>query len=663
MTTPSTVVVVLAADASSARVAEAALAAAEIGADRAVVEIGTKSHRRGPVLFVVASLAELPADALMSAADRDYVLLEDADDELAVRLELLRKRSRRDRLRRDAAEKLRSGTMALTWAVHTADSLEALAEAATTGVRRLFGAHDVVLMIPAGAGDGELLPAVGWSARAGRSPQLAALVEPIVPASRREVNERWVVAPLANRNRIVAVTGEESPELLGRLFGEGTAAGPVNVVPVDCDDAVTGALVVADPVTTVRRTAYERSLLAYLGVQIGRATSELWLRDRESHARERLRETTAELQRLLDEMDELGVVIRSIADAVNIGVLFYDTENKPKLHNRMVDKLLQLTGFDPTTGRSTHVYASDRRTRVKQDKNIISETLEGDQRGLIYWIGDPEGEQRAIVTEAHSISRPGGERLGSAVVTYDVTDLANAIEIREEYLATVSHELRTPLTSIVGYLDLIDDGNDVEALGFGKEFRTIQRSAEQMLALIRDLLSTSTRELALRIEPTDVSALLAQSVSAFRPALASSSQRLHLETPAGAVLAHVDAARIKQVVDNLISNAVKYTPEGGEITVRLDREGESVVIVVADDGRGISKTDQARLFDRFFRSREVREASIQGVGIGLTIVKAIVEAHDGTIAVQSEAGRGSTFTVRLPLRPEASPLPTLSMHP
>jgi signal transduction histidine kinase len=184
-----------------------------------------------------------------------------------------------------------------------------------------------------------------------------------------------------------------------------------------------------------------------------------------------------------------------------------------------------------------------------------------------------------------------------------------------------------------------------------------------MLSLIRDLLSTSTHDLALRIEPTDVSALLAQSVSAFRPALQASRQRLELKTPAGTVLAHVDGARVKQVVDNLISNAVKYSPENGVITVALERDEASAVISVADNGRGVSKTDQVRLFDRFFRTREVREAAIQGVGIGLTIVKAIVDAHGGTITVSSEPGRGSTFTVRLPLRTEATPLPTLSMQP
>ncbi|GAA4161031.1 hypothetical protein GCM10022286_18010 [Gryllotalpicola daejeonensis] len=656
-------IAVLALDATCAAEARATLDAAGVAPSVATVTEGPAARERGPVLFVASSIGDLPLDALASSPDRDYLLVDDVADELVVRVELLRKRSARRRSRREAAEKLRDSAMQLTWAIHMAETLDALAQTATGGVRELMGAHDALLVIPSGPdGAKDPIPNVSWSARDGRMPHLGELIAPLMPScSTRDPNERWTAAPRLDDERVATVDPAQAPELQRHLFA-GAEAGQFTVVPVDCDDGVTGALVVADP-PTAHRTAFERSLLAYIGIQIGRAASELWLRDRERYAREQLNQTSSELQRLLDEMDELGVVIRSIADAVNVGVLFYDTENHPKLHNRTVETFLALAGFDPVTGLSSHVYASDRRTRVKQDKNIISETIEGDQRGLIYWIGDPEGEQRAIITEAHTIARPGGERLGSAVVTYDVTDLANAIEIREEYLATVSHELRTPLTSIVGYLDLIADSHDVEALGFGKEFRTIQRSAEQMLTLIRDLLSTSTHDLALRIEPTDVSTLLTQSVSAFRPALAESHQKLELHAPQGTVLAHVDAGRVKQVVDNLISNALKYSPESGVITVTLDRDQTSVIIAVADNGRGISKSDQVRLFDRFFRTREVREAAIQGVGIGLTIVKAIVDAHGGTISVQSEPGHGSTFTVRLPLRSEATPLSNLPMQP
>ncbi|MGA0567245.1 sensor histidine kinase [Rathayibacter sp. KR2-224] len=650
-------VIVVAQTAAGEAAARAALGAAGIRSSVATVRRHAVDAENDAVLIVAESPGDLDHDDV-AAIDRDYVLLDQVPRELAVRVGLLRERALKRRTRLAAAESLRTQTMQLTWAIHTAETLPDLAAAATDGIRRIFGAKEVAVLVPADPADGSTLP-VCWTSPGGESGEL---VEPLTTLASQYAQaglEPPRTGPVVKP--IVDLSPEQDRDVATALFDRDTRS--VVLVPIGFDDSATGALLVADGASPARRTAFERSLFAYIGVQVGRATSELWLRDRQQQAEIELQKTSAELKRLLDEMGDLSVVIRSIADAVNVGVLFYDNENKPVLHNRMVERLLGLTGFDPATGLSHHVYASDRRTRVKQDKNIISETLEGDQRGLIYWVGDPEGEQRAIVTEAHAIARPNGERLGSAIVTYDVTDLANAIEIREEYLATVSHELRTPLTSIVGYLDLIDDGFDVDALGFGKEFRTIQRSATQMLALIRDLLSTSTRELALRIEPVDVSGLLTQSVTTFRPTLDAAHQVLQLEVPSGTVLAHLDAARIKQVVDNLISNAAKYTPEGGTIAVRLENEDDSIVIAVCDNGRGISKSDQSRLFDRFFRTRDAREAAIQGVGIGLTIVKTIVDAHGGTVKVDSEPGLGSTFTVRLPARAVSTPLTTLPMHP
>ncbi|WP_243062294.1 cell wall metabolism sensor histidine kinase WalK [Humibacter sp. RRB41] len=654
-------VVVFAANASCAEAARAALDAAGLGSDVATVEDTLDENTHHPVLLVAANAEQIDTDLLVSAVDRDFVLIDNAAREVPARVRVLRERAWRRRSRLANAEQMRTETMELTFAVHTAETIDDLAAAVTEGLRRMFSAHAAAVVIPAdpeAAGDPT---SIAWTADHGSSPELAELMESLATAEALDRLPAPADLHLRLAKPVDDLFREQNAETVERLFG--TDARHIMLVPVEFDGGARGALFLADAAEPARRTEYERGLMSYVAMQVGRAASELWLRDRQQASEEQLHKTSAELQRLVDEMDDLGVVIRSIADAVNVGVIFYDTDNQPKLHNHMVERLLALAGFNEATGFSTHVYGSDRHTRVKEGVNIVSETLEGDQRGLIYWMGDPEGEQRAVVTEAHAISKPNGEQLGSAIVTYDVTDLANAIEIREEYLATVSHELRTPLTSIVGYLDLIDDGYDVEALGFGREFRTIQRSAEQMLGLIRDLLSTSTRDLSLRIEPVDLSALLAQSVSTFRPTLEAAHQTLQLETPKATVLAHLDAGRVRQVVDNLISNATKYTDEGGVITVGLKPDADTVVITVADNGSGISKPDQARLFDRFFRTRDAREAAIQGVGIGLTIVRTIVDAHGGTISVDSEPGRGSTFTVRLPMRAEASPLPTLPLQP
>ena len=117
----------------------------------------------------------------------------------------------------------------------------------------------------------------------------------------------------------------------------------------------------------------------------------------------------------------------------------------------------------------------------------------------------------------------------------------------------------------------------------------------------------------------------------------------------------VDPTRIAQLLGNLLSNAVKFTPDGGKVEVTLGTEGDQAVLAVADSGLGIPAADLERIFDRFFRTALATQQAIQGTGLGLAITKALVEAHNGTIAVDSDEGRGSTFTVRLPLRPAARP--------
>lgn len=364
------------------------------------------------------------------------------------------------------------------------------------------------------------------------------------------------------------------------------------------------------------------------------------------------------------ESEDLAVIVRSIADALRVAILFYDTNDRPTMRNKMVDEILTLTGRDPKTGTSAHVYSPDRRTPVKRGKDIVTETLKGDARGIIYWVGDPDRDrQRAVVTEALRIKRPDGTPLGAATLSYDVTDLANAIEVRDDYLTSVSHELRTPLTAIVGYLDLIAENYNIEELGFQREFEIIQRDLDQLTSLVSELSIAGGREQNLRIEPVSLGSLVSQSVGAIQPSADASHQELNLQLPSSSLVALVDAIRIRQVLDNLVSNAVKYTPLNGRIDVSLSRDGEDAVIQVTNTGAGLTLSDQEQIFDRFFRTQEARSAGSRGVGIGLTIAKTLVEAHGGSIAVDSKRDEYTKFTVRLPLRREGAPLSGLSEEP
>ncbi len=228
--------------------------------------------------------------------------------------------------------------------------------------------------------------------------------------------------------------------------------------------------------------------------------------------------------------------------------------------------------------------------------------------------------------------------------------------LKDEFIALVSHELRTPLTSIIGYVELLRDehtsGLDADAFA-----EVIERNAQRLLRLVGDLLFLSriqSGKMAVEFRSADLADIAVQAVEEMRP----EAQRKHIDltfSAAAVPCLAVDPTRIAQLLGNLISNAVKFTPDGGRVEVRLGVEGDQAVLAVADTGIGIPAADRERIFERFFRTAIATRQAIPGTGLGLTITKAIVEAHDGTIAVDSDEGRGSTFTICLPLRPLPAP--------
>ena len=224
--------------------------------------------------------------------------------------------------------------------------------------------------------------------------------------------------------------------------------------------------------------------------------------------------------------------------------------------------------------------------------------------------------------------------------------------MKDEFIALVSHELRTPLTSICGYLELLLQDDVMASLPEAQLnwLEVIDRNAERLLRLVEDLLLTaqaSAGNLALEKAELDVAAVVAQAVQAGTPVAAARGISLTCATES-LPLANGDRLRIGQVVDNLVSNALKFTPAGGTVDVRAYPYRSAVRIEVTDTGMGISDDEQSQLFERFFRTARAQEQAIPGVGLGLSISKAIVEAHDGRISVRSAEGVGTTFFVDLP---------------
>jgi len=222
--------------------------------------------------------------------------------------------------------------------------------------------------------------------------------------------------------------------------------------------------------------------------------------------------------------------------------------------------------------------------------------------------------------------------------------------MRDAFVATVSHELRTPLTSISGFLEMLED--EEHALGdSGRQYLdVIRRATERLHSLVEDLLLVAQIEahrIELELAPVDLGELARVSAESARPAASEKKIALDVVTDGPpAVLG--DATRLAQVLDNLVSNAVKFTPEGGSVTITVGTNGKGAKLVVADTGIGVGVEEQKQVFTRFFRASSATRRAIPGTGLGLAICHALVEQHGGTIEFRSREGEGTEVVVTLP---------------
>lgn len=361
--------------------------------------------------------------------------------------------------------------------------------------------------------------------------------------------------------------------------------------------------------------------------------------------------------------EDFARIIRQIADSLQTAIIFADAEGRPRLRNRAVRDVLTLAGYDPATGMAEHVFSQDRKTRLKRGRNIVEDALAGRGRGIVYWIGDPAHpeRQKAIITVGHTIRRPNGALLGTAMVIHDVTETATLIGERSDYLASLSHELRNPLTAAIGFLDLAleDLGPQRQGGSIAEELETAQANLEHLHALLNRLSGIGLRSHSVTLAPTDLTALMDRSIRAARRTAAGTGVHVGSHLRRKSMIGRADKVRLRQAVDNLLSNAIKYTPAGGTVTLTLARLDDDAVISVTDSGVGISPADLDRIFDRFYHTPSIRPGASGGYGIGLAIAKTVAHAHGGTLAVESSPGQGSTFTLRIPLRPEGATLPDI----
>jgi two-component system phosphate regulon sensor histidine kinase PhoR len=253
--------------------------------------------------------------------------------------------------------------------------------------------------------------------------------------------------------------------------------------------------------------------------------------------------------------------------------------------------------------------------------------------------------------QATAVPIEGAGKWAALAVFHDLTEVRRMEGMRRDFISNVSHELRTPLAGIRAAAETLQEGalDDHDA---AHEFLGhIQRETDRMTQLVEELLELSRIESGaapMHFAQIDASALITDTVRRFARQAERAGLRLEARTPAGPLPIIGDAERLERALGNLVANALKFTPAGGAVTLSAEATNHEIAISVSDTGIGIEPDQQSRVFERFYKADRGRGGA--GIGLGLAIVKHIILAHEGTVAVESRAGRGSTFTMRLPRR-------------
>jgi PAS domain S-box-containing protein len=336
--------------------------------------------------------------------------------------------------------------------------------------------------------------------------------------------------------------------------------------------------------------------------------------------------------RLYQRTDTERRKLETVLTQTENGVIVVDGENRLLLINRAAQDALGVNG-SAVIGRSI--------VESLDDPRLLS---------LLRAPGDHPRREEIEVPDGRifNAQRTPIEGVGQSIVLQDITHLKELDRIKSEFVTTVSHDLRSPLTAILGYVELIERAGEINDQQ--RDFiRRVQLSVQQITNLVTDLLDLGRIEAGLETtrESSPISVLARYAVEGLRASAETRGLQLMVDLPEDLPMVSGDPIRLRQMIGNLLENAIKYTPNGGEVGLSAAAEGDQIILKVYDTGPGIPPADQPYLFDKFFRASNIADGT-PGTGLGLSIVKSIVDHHDGRIWVESALTKGTTFTVVLP---------------
>lgn len=344
----------------------------------------------------------------------------------------------------------------------------------------------------------------------------------------------------------------------------------------------------------------------------------------------------------------------ALFESVAAGLLQVDADGAYLAYNNRLSDILDLAyprGHDGHAGPGAHVYDVDLR-RLPVDELPSARAARGELfDGVLLMVGEDPESRRALSVSARPVRDRVGRLTGAVVAHQDVTDLLPAVRAKDDFVAIVSHELRTPLTAALAYLELLDDSGDVTPEGH-QQVGAARRNMLGLSHLVADLLFAARVSAGSSvIDPyrLDVATVLGEAVEAAGLDAYGAGVRVEWHGPSSLV-AVADGMRLRQVLDILLANAnaIAYSRAGDLVRVTLSEDRGHVVLTVADEGVGIDRLDVADVFTRFFRGANARRLQVPCAGLGLDIVRTIVEAHAGEVSLDSAPGAGTTVRVALP---------------
>jgi PAS domain S-box-containing protein len=595
-------------------------------------------------VLVLQALANQAAVAIANAQLFEHVSQLSQELELRVRerTEALAKTLEDLTLERDRVETLHRITSELSASL---DLDRVLAEALSLINRAVGVSHGSIMLLNAGTGNliyraalgrSKGLPRGGKPTRYSRGVGLAGWVienrEPVILPDVTQ-DERWIPDE------------EESvPERKSAI-----------AVPLSVGDDVLGVLLLFHPDLDYF-TADHLKLVSAAATQVATAINN------------------AELYQLItDQAERLGVMLRAqkaeaaklqaIVEGIADGVLVLDSSRDVLLVNPAAARIL---GLDSGSLEGQHLREILGRAKATADQTLAKQLYDKLMTGMEHfrsssWREDEtsrldfrlEAEGKVLIVNLSPASLGTGELPSLVAVLRDISREAEVERLKNEFISTVSHELRTPMTSIKGYTDLLA-GERVGTLNEQQRrfLQVIKNNADRLSALVNDILDISrieTGRIKFQIESLELDNLIRSVVDSFRGQMGEKQLQLTLDLSPVLPPVRGDRDRVTQILENLISNAWKYTPQGGQVTVRARVTDGFVQVDITDTGIGIEAKDLPHIFDRFYRTEQAEVQAVDGSGLGLAIVRMFLELLGGKIWVESEINQGSTFSFVLPI--------------